>query len=54
MMQGNSGSFASDNRVNRDGALFIRFRGGVTAALCIRFTMQDSDTDPQSGAPTSA
>ncbi len=26
MMQGNSGSFAKDNRVNGDGALFIRYR----------------------------
>jgi uncharacterized protein YukJ len=33
MMQGNSGSFASDNRVNGDGALFIRFAGGETIAL---------------------
>jgi uncharacterized protein YukJ len=51
MMQGNSGSFASDNRVNGDGALFIRFRGGETAALFIRFTIQEINTDPQTGAP---
>jgi uncharacterized protein YukJ len=51
MMQGNSGSFASDNRVNGDGGLFIRFRGGETAALFIRFTIQEINTDPQTGAP---
>jgi uncharacterized protein YukJ len=27
MIQGNSGSFADDNRINGDGALFIRFTG---------------------------
>ena len=51
MMQGNSGSFASDNRVNGDGALFIRFRGGETVALFVRFTTQSLQTDPQTGAP---
>jgi uncharacterized protein YukJ len=51
MMQGNSGSFASDNRVNGDGALFIRFRGGETVALFVRFTTQATETDPQTGAP---
>ncbi|MBV9878560.1 MAG: hypothetical protein JO025_27765 [Verrucomicrobia bacterium] len=29
-MQGNSGNFADDNRVNGDGALFIRYGGGET------------------------
>ena len=51
MMQGNSGSFASDNRVNGDGALFIRFRGGETAALFVRFSVQSLETDPATGAP---
>lgn len=45
MMQGNSGSFASDNRINGDGALFIRFAGGETAALFIRFSVQTTTTD---------
>lgn len=53
MMQGNSGSFASDNRVNGDGALFIRFRGGETAALFVRFSVQALDTDARTGAPQS-
>ena len=52
MMQGNSGSFAGDNRVNGDGALFIRFRGGETAALFIRFSVQSTDTDNRTGAPS--
>src|SRR5215831_12205790 len=38
MMQGNRGSFADDNRVNGDGALFIRFSDGETVALFVRFT----------------
>jgi uncharacterized protein YukJ len=50
MMQGNSGSFAGDNRVNGDGALFIRFRGGETAALFISFSAQSTDTDDRTGA----
>lgn len=50
MMQGNSGSFADDNRVNGDGALFIRFGGGETAALFIRFASQSIRTD-DTGAP---
>jgi uncharacterized protein YukJ len=45
MMQGNSGSFAADNRVNGDGALFLRFAGGVTVALFIRFATQSTNTD---------
>jgi uncharacterized protein YukJ len=49
MMQGNSGSFANDNRVNGDGALFLRFAGGETAALFVRFTTQATETDDQTG-----
>lgn len=45
MMQGNSGSFADDNRINGDGALFIRFAGGETVALFIRFSVQSITTD---------
>ena len=45
MMQGNSGSFADDNRINGDGALFIRFTGGETVALFIRFSTQSTTTD---------
>ena len=45
MMQGNSGNFADDNRINGDGALFIRFAGGETVALFVRFTMQSTTTD---------
>jgi len=52
MMQGNSGSFANDNRVNGDGALFIRFAGGETIALFTRFTTQAIPTDDNTGAPS--
>ena len=45
MMQGNSGSFADDNRIDGDGALFIRFSGGETIALFIRFSEQSTTTD---------
>jgi uncharacterized protein YukJ len=45
MMQGNTGSFADDNRIDGDGALFIRFTGGETVALFIRFTTQSTTTD---------
>ena len=45
MMQGNTGSFADDNRINGDGALFIRFAGGETVALFVRFTTQSITTD---------
>jgi uncharacterized protein YukJ len=45
MMQGNSGSFADDNRINGDGALFIRFAGGETVALFVRFCVQSTTTD---------
>jgi len=51
MMQGNSGTFASDNRINGDGALFIRFGSGETMALFVRFTTQTISTD-ETGAPT--
>ena len=45
MMQGNSGSFADDNRINGDGALFIRFAGGETIALFVRFSTQSTTTN---------
>jgi uncharacterized protein YukJ len=51
MMQGNGGKFADDNRVNGDGALFIRFTGGETVALFSRFSVQDIPTNNQTGAP---
>ena len=41
LMQGDSGSFAGDDRTNGDGALFLRFSSGETAALFVRFTTQD-------------
>jgi uncharacterized protein YukJ len=53
MMQGNSGNFADDNRVNGDGALFVRYAGGETVALFVRFTTQDTTTDDQTGGPVS-
>jgi uncharacterized protein YukJ len=51
MMQGNSGSFANDNRVNGDGALFIRYTGGETIALFARFSVQAVQTDDSTGGP---
>jgi uncharacterized protein YukJ len=45
MMQGNEGSFVDDNRINGDGALFIRFAGGETIALFVRFSTQTTKTD---------
>jgi uncharacterized protein YukJ len=51
MMQGNRGSFANDNRINGDGALFIRFASGETAALFVRFDTQALSTDDH-GMPT--
>jgi len=51
MMQGNSGSFADDNRVNGDGALFIHYTGGETVALFVRFATQETTTDDQTGGP---
>ena len=41
LMQGDSGTFAGDDRINGDGALFIRFTSGETAALFVRFSTQD-------------
>jgi uncharacterized protein YukJ len=54
LMQGNSGNFADDNRVNGDGALFIRYAGGETVALFARFSVQDLSTDEATGAPVPA
>ncbi len=51
MMQGNAGSFAGDNRVRGDGALFLRGSDGVTGALFVRFATQSLDTDPATGDP---
>lgn len=51
MMQGNGGNFTDDNRVNGDGALFIRYTGGETVALFTRFTVQDIPTDDTTGGP---
>jgi uncharacterized protein YukJ len=51
MMQGNSGHFADENRVNGDGALFIRYAGGETVALFIRFNTESTTTDGQTGNP---
>jgi uncharacterized protein YukJ len=45
MMQGNSGRFADENRVNGDGALFVRYAGGETVALFIRFRTESTATD---------
>ena len=51
MMQGNSGSFADDNRVRGDGALFLRAADGSMAALFVRFATQQITTDPSTGTP---
>lgn len=45
MMQGNGGSFEKDNRINGDGALFVRYAGGETIALFVRFDSQATATD---------
>ena len=45
MMQGNSGSFERDNTTHGDGALFIRYTGGETVALFVRFDTQATQTD---------
>jgi uncharacterized protein YukJ len=45
MMQGNEGAFQRDNRINGDGALFVRFAGGETIALFVRFDTQATTTD---------
>jgi uncharacterized protein YukJ len=53
MMQGNSGAFASDNRVHGDGALFLSFNDGQEiVALFVRFQTQSVTTDDNTGAPT--
>ena len=49
MMQGDSGSFSDDNRVNGDGALFIRYQGGETIALFVRFSTQATSTNDVTG-----
>jgi uncharacterized protein YukJ len=52
MMQGNSGSFASDNRVHGDGALFLSFNSAQEiVALFARFQTQSVHTDDRTGAP---
>jgi uncharacterized protein YukJ len=57
MMQGNprggggQPDFSSDNRVNGDGALFIRYTAGETVALFVCFTTQSLSTDDQTGGP---
>jgi len=53
MMQGNTGQFEKDNRINGDGALFLRFSGGETVALFVRFASQSTDTD-NNGNPLNA
>jgi uncharacterized protein YukJ len=51
MMQGNpAGNFANDNRINGDGALFIRYTGGETVALFARFGTQSTQTDDTGNA----
>lgn len=45
MMQGNEGAFEKDDRINGDGALFVRFSGGETIALFVRFDTQTTNTD---------
>ncbi len=59
MMQGNFPSdppggrddHSGDNRINGDGALFIRFTGGETIALFTRFESQATSTDDETGFP---
>jgi len=52
MMQGNSGQFASDNRVHGDGALFLSFNSAQEiVALFVRFQTQSLHTDDRTGAP---
>jgi uncharacterized protein YukJ len=50
MMQGNGPNFARDNRINGDGALFIRYGDGDTVALFVRFATQSTATD-EAGNP---
>lgn len=50
MMQGNRrGHHDNDNRVNGDGALFLRFPSGKTVALFVRFMSQAVDTNNSTG-----
>ncbi|WP_084803068.1 DUF2278 family protein [Bradyrhizobium sp. NAS80.1] len=52
MMQGNSGQFASDNRVHGDGALLLSFNNAQEiVALFVRFQTQSLNTDDNTGAP---
>ncbi|HYA80870.1 MAG TPA: DUF2278 family protein [Methylocystis sp.] len=59
MMQGNyptdppggKDDHSGDNRVNGDGALFIRYAGGETIALFTRFSTQSISTDDETGYP---
>ncbi|HEY6255642.1 MAG TPA: DUF2278 family protein [Xanthobacteraceae bacterium] len=52
MMQGNTGNFASDNRVHGDGALFLCFNNRTEiAALFVRFQTQSVHTNDTTGAP---
>lgn len=53
MMQGNpaTGSFAADNLVHGDGALFIRYGSGQVTAFFSRFSTQSTSTNPVTGAP---
>ena len=51
MNQGKAGQFAGDNRVNGDGALFIRFGTGRVFAFFARFATQRLTTDPRTGDP---
>ena len=52
MMQGNAGSYAGENTVNGDGALFVRYGDGTMFAFFARFATQSVTTDPTTGAPT--
>lgn len=51
ILRGNVGAFSGDDRVNGDGALFVRFGDGAqTVALFLRFTTQSLHTDDVTGA----
>ncbi len=50
MMQGNTGQFEKDNRINGDGAMFLRFSGRETIALFVRFASQSLNTDGNGNA----
>jgi uncharacterized protein YukJ len=55
MMQGNPPGgpkdHSGDNRVNGDGALFLRFKECETIALFTRFESQATSTDDETGFP---